>query len=335
MLAGTAGAVTATGITAMKSSNPDLIAAQRILTGLVKSCPARPIFWAVSLLRTPVGPQTLIASNVGGGAYLPEEVQLPSTVRLAALDPALPFGWAAQWMGWQSPSRILLDHFERLENVTAGVKMSALVTSELWPPRPDGVDNFAALRHEQIVASTGAPLTGGHRLTATDPALAARLAALDRGGDITTWVASEITGAVVRAALVSDPTGSPIAVEQDVAMLGLVASGQARVEHWEDYQRDIDQRGDGAVLMPEIHAPRDADESESSLNARMWYQHYYAIGRIAELVKCWAQQPVSVLNIAYCGVAAGFGGGVAAVVTELEARLTEWEVSQRGPVKTS
>ena len=58
---------------------------------------------------------------------------------------------------------------------------------------------------------------------------------------------------------------------------------------------------------------------------RMWYQHYYAMGRIAELVKLWAAQPISVLDIAYCGIAAGFGGVVAAVVAEIEIRLGEME----------
>ena len=48
--------------------------------------------------------------------------------------------------------------------------------------------------------SEAAPLTGLHRLSATDPALAARLAALDERGDITAWVGVMLTNAVMFAA---------------------------------------------------------------------------------------------------------------------------------------
>jgi hypothetical protein len=325
--AGGAGAVVAASRAGKSTSvaptqaNPDLDAAQRVLAGLVKACPARPIFWAVSVLRTPVGPQTLIAGSVGGGAYLPPEVSLPSTVGLAVLDPALPSGWAAAWMGWQCPLAILVDHYERVAKVVAGVTVSAMVTSELWPSPPDCGGDFLAVRHEDLVTSTAPPLAGGHRLAATDPALAARLTALDQGGDITNFVAAQLTRAVWTAAAQPDDTGLPIAVKEDADILELVAIGAATPEDWANYRREVERRADGAVMMPEIHAPRDADDSPGSVTARMWYRHYYASGRIAELVSCWASQPVSILDIAYCGVAAGFGALATAVVAELEKRL--------------
>jgi hypothetical protein len=311
------------GAAPRKRVNPDLLSAQRVLAGLVKACPARPIFWAVSVLRTPVGPQTLIAGSVGGGGYLPPEVCVPSTVRLAVLDSALPSGWASAWMGWQCPLDILVDHYERVAKVVAGVTVSAMTTSELWPKRPECGGDFSAVRHEELVLSTASPLVGGHRLTATDPALAARLMALDRGGDITNFVAAQLTRAVWTAAAQPDATGLSIAVNEDADILALVAEGAARRDHWDSYRRDVERRADGAVMMPEIHAPRDADDSPGSVNARMWYRHYYARGRVAEMVTSWASQPVSILDIAYCGVAAGFGAVIAAVVTELEKRLAE------------
>jgi hypothetical protein len=309
--------------TATKRVNPDVEAAQRVLAGLVKACPTRPIFWAVSVLRTPVGPQTLIACSVGGGAYLPAEVSVPSTVRLAVLDPSLPADWAAEWMGWQSPLAILVDHYERVTKVVAGVTVSAMTTSELWPTAPECGGDFAAVRHEELVTSAAPPLVGGHRLTATDPALAARLTALDRGGDVTNFVAAQLTRAVWIAGSQPDDTGMPIAVKEDADLLGLVAQGAATREHWEDYRRDVERRAEGAVMMPETHAPRDADDSPGSVTARMWYRHYYAQGRIAEMVTCWESQPVSLLDLAYCGVAAGFGAVIAAVVTELEKQLAQ------------
>jgi hypothetical protein len=36
-----------------------------------------------------------------------------------------------------------------------------------------------------------------------------------------------------------------------------------------------------------------------------------------------ASQPISIADVAYCAVAAGFGSTVAVVVTELERRLSE------------
>lgn len=326
--AGGAGSVIPAGKAAKSTSaatkkrvNPDLAAGQRVLAGLVKACQARPIFWAVSILRTPAGPQTMIANSVGGGAYLPPEVSVPSTVRMAVLDPALPPGWAASWMGWQSPLAILVDHFERIAKVVEGVTVSVMMTSELWPTPPDCGGDFKAVRHEDLLMSTALPLVGEHRLTATDPALAARLTALDQGGDITNFVAAQLTRAVWTAAAQPDDTGSPMAVNEDADILGLVAESAAGPEDWDNYQRDVERRADGAVMMPEIHAPRDADDSPGSVTARMWYRHYYARGRIAELVTCWASQPVSILDIAYCGVAAGFGAVIAAVVAELEMGL--------------
>ncbi|OMC13508.1 hypothetical protein [Mycobacterium sp. SP-6446] len=301
--------------------NPDMASAQRVLAGLAKACPTRPIFWAVSVLRTPMGPQTVIAGSVGGGGYLPPEVSVPSTVRLAVLDPELPSGWAAAWMGWQSPLAILVDHYERVRKTIAGVEVSAMTTSELAPRRPECGCDFSAVSHEQLMVSTEPPLAGAHRLTATDPALAARLTVLDRGGDITNFVAAQLTRAVWTAAAQPDDTGLPVAIQQDADILALVAEGAAQSEHWDDYHRGVERYADGAVMMPEIHSPRDADDSPASATARMWYRHYFARGRIAELVSCWSKQPVSLLDIAYCGVAAGFGAVISAVATDLEQGL--------------
>jgi hypothetical protein len=249
-------------------------------------------------------------------------MSVPSTIRLAVLDPALPSDWAAAWMGWQSPLAILVDHYERVAKVVTGVTVSAMVTSELWPSPPDCGGDFLAVRHEELVTSTAPPLLGGHRLTATDPALAARLMALDQGGDITIMVGAQLTRGIWVAAAQPDDTGLPIAVKEDADMLGSVSESKAGRELWENYRRDVERRDDGAVLMPEIHAPRDADDSAASVTARMWYRHYYARGRIAEMVTCWESSPVSIRDVAYCGVAAGFGAVVAAVVTELEKGLS-------------
>ena len=179
------------------------------------------------------------------------------------------------------------------------------------------------MKHEELIRADVSPLTGSHRLTAADPALAARLSRLDRGGDVTAWVGSVLSSAVIRAGMEPDATGSAIAVQEDAEMLGMMAKGTAMPQDWKSYDEQVDRRGDGAVMMPEIYAPRDADDSPSTQHARLWYQHFFAMGRIAELVKVWASQPVNVLDVANCGIAAGFGAVVAAVVAEIEKRLAE------------
>ena len=281
------------------------------------------MFWAVSVLRTPVGPQTMIANSVGGGAYLPTEVRLPSTVRLAALDPALPAGWAAAWMGWQAPSAILVDHFERLRYVTAGVRVSAIATSELWPRRPDCGGDFIGVRYEELLRSNVSPLTGAHRLAATDPALAVRLSEFLRGGNerLKNWVAVALTRAIVAAAAEHrDGTSQLVIAPADTAILDSMSKtlGSPPESVWQEYEKDVATRDNSALVMPEIYAPRDADDSPSSQHARLWYEHYYRASRIVEMVMCWKAVPPEVLDIAYCGITAGFGGAVAAAVSEME-----------------
>ena len=106
--------------------NPDLLLAQRVIGGLVRGCENWPslIAWAVSVVNTPVGSQIIIASSAGGGGYVPPTVVLPLTARLAVCDPALPFGWAARWMGCQKPSKILADHFELFRKIFTPISIT-------------------------------------------------------------------------------------------------------------------------------------------------------------------------------------------------------------------
>ena len=117
--------------------NPDLLLAQQILAGLVRGTDACPetfnggfVHWAVSVLRTAAGDvHTVVASSLGGGAYVPSGVYVPVAVRLASLDPVLPWGWAQRFMGWQSGADIVAAHADELAARTPGVRRSALATS--------------------------------------------------------------------------------------------------------------------------------------------------------------------------------------------------------------
>jgi hypothetical protein len=187
--------------------NPDLLLAQRVLGGLVRGCedwPA-PIAWAVGVVKTLLGSQVVIASSLGGGAYVPSTIFLPSTARLAVADPALPFGLAQRWMGCQKPSKILVDHFEQLSKRVAGAEISAMVTTELWPQAPAGVSDFLGVQHRQALGMVSvAPSLDGahqHRLTALDPGLAQRVSSIDSiGGHVSAYAAAQLTAAVMQAA---------------------------------------------------------------------------------------------------------------------------------------
>jgi hypothetical protein len=313
---------------AQQDGNPDLTAALRVLADVVRGTHAsgelQVISWAVGVLRTPVGPQMVIANSVGGGGYIPARVFLPATAHLAVLDPALPMGWAEQLMGCPSPVRILAAHAEQLSEVVAGVSVSAIATSELYPRRP-GISDFAMLATKDILEASGEPprLDGAHlhRLTVVDPGLARRVAALDRGGEFSMFAAAHVTRAVMEVAFAADETGQPLANREDGEILEAVNAGTADAGRWQAYQAFVRAREGGAVLLPEIHAPQDFDRSAVSVQSRMFYRHFYRMGRVAELVNCWRVRPVSLSELVYCGAAAGAGGQVGAVVTALEQQM--------------
>lgn len=313
-------------------ANPDIAMATRVLAGLVRgSQPVgevlqSPVSWAVAVLRTPTGPQTVVASSVGGGGYVPVTVFLPVTVRLAVADSALPIGWAGEWMGSQQPSAILAAHFERLSEVVSGVRVSAIVTSEMWPKRPRCGGDFVAVRQIDILQALAEPpvLDAGHqhRLAATDLALTSRLASLGRSftPDVaqraTAELAVRLTESVLRAASEPDETGQRLCGPAEEKLWQAIRSNTIGESDWSAWASGLDT----AVQVPEMHAPRDPGSSAESVNARMWYRHYYRAGRVAELLSCWdSRRPsMGVWDVAYCGVAAGFGSEVASAVAEVE-----------------
>lgn len=328
MVAGGSGAATASGLASVSSMNPDMVTARQVLEGLVKGSledNADLIVWAVSVLRTPAGPQTVVASSVGGGAYIPPRVFPPVTARLATADRTLPIGWAAQWMGWKSPVDIVIDHAQRFMKVAAGVRLSAIATCDLMATRParQVVEDFVTVHPRDILLSAGpAPGLDGshhHRLTALDPGVAARIAPFNRRDDKRLELAAGLTAAVIRAAMDRDETGKPLANDHDAQILDAVSRGVATAEDWQRYDEHVKVREDGGVALPSVHGPRDVDESDASRKQRSFYSHLYRVGRIVELVKCWQHaEHVNVADVAYCGVAAGYAPVVMATLATLE-----------------
>lgn len=329
VLAGGAGSGSAMGGVAGSVSevSADMLLVQRVLGGLVRGCefwPA-PIAWAVGMVKTPVGSQVVVANSVGGGGYLPPRVFLPSTARLAVVDPALPFGWAQRWMGCQRPSKILADHVVQLSKRVAGASISAMVTTEVWPVAPAGVGEFVGVQHRQALGMlSAAPVLDGahqHRLTALDPGLAQRVSVVDAGGDVSVWAAAQVTAAVIQAAAQPDATGEQLVTADEVSVLQAVHRGAADEMTWNAYDQAADQRHNGALVAPDSHAPLDHDESELTESLTRWYRHYYQCGRIVEMVRAWKASPPPLAEIAYCGVQAGFGSVVTAMISGIEQQL--------------
>lgn len=321
-----AGSTAASAAAAGDETNPDLATATAVLEGLVRGTNANDDLvyseWAVAVTHTGSGPVTVIASSIGGGAYLPAAVVVPVGVRVAVVDPALPMGWAAQFMGWQHPVDIVLAHAQALSERTAGVRISAVATTDAFGPRPkDGAD-FAAVTVREILGRPGSPpvLDGAHqhRLATVDPALAQRISALDRGGDVATALTSDLSVAVVRAAQEhTRPDGTALVHDEDVRVL--LAVGNRESVDWGEHFRAVEARDGRAIVMPEAAAkPIDLDDAEVSVAIRARYAGFYIAGRIVELVRCWRHSPPSVLDIAYCGVMAGAGAAVAGVVASWE-----------------
>ncbi|MFP1155370.1 hypothetical protein ACK280_25335 [Mycobacterium sherrisii] len=310
--------------------NPDLLTAQRILAGLVHGSEQSRmlVIWAVAVLKMPEGQQIVIANNLGSGGYLPPTVYLPSSAKLAVNDPTLPIGWAADWWGCQFPSKILVEYVDRIRKTVAGVRVSALVTTELWvqPPTDWTGGDFVGMQHRDamLLVSEAPKLDAAHqhRLATIDPALAQRVQKLD-DGHISLWAAGHITVAVIKAAWgTPDKTGMRLVTDDDRDILQAVNEGRASADRWAEYEGAVvrrDKAANGALTMPSMHAPQDNDGSAAAGNAIVFYRHYFQIGRMIDLVRCWKLTPAPHLaELVYCGIMAGFGPVVAQTIAAIE-----------------
>ncbi|SKF37389.1 putative methyl-accepting chemotaxis sensory transducer [Mycobacteroides abscessus subsp. massiliense] len=278
--------------------NQDLILAQQIITELVRADPASPIEWAVSILRSQVGTHIFVASNVAGGIYLPRNVFLPTTVKLAALDPALPIGWYSKWIGWPNPMEILADHYHRTLATIRGVRCSAMATSRPLSRPVDAGIPWAFINRLELPPGSAATLDAAHqhRLTATDASLAARIAGMDPS--------QHTPLAVVITQQVLGQNGMPGAAESDArdsAILDKVSKGAVTEEDWQTYLEEAYQ----ADLEPALHAPLSTDDSDITMREKANYKAFYMSARVKELVSCWAQLPPSIFDIAYTALCAG------------------------------
>lgn len=278
--------------------NQDLLLAEQIVTELVRADPSSPVEWAVSVLRTQIGTQIFVASNVAGGIYLPRTVFLPTTVKLAALDPALPIGWYSKWIGWPNPMEILGDHYHRTLATIRGVRCSAMATSRPLSRPIDAGIPWAFINRLELPPGGPAHLDAAHqhRLTATDASLAARIASMDPNHH--TPLAVEITQQVLGR---NGLPGAAVSDTRDAEILDKVGKGSVTDEEWQTYLEEAYQ----ADLEPALHAPLSTDDSDITMREKANYKAFYQAARVKELVSCWAQLPPSIFDIAYTALCAG------------------------------
>lgn len=325
VMAGSSGAATAASLPEPDVS-ADLLLARQVLDGLVRGTDAAWntvdsgfVNWAVAVVRTQLGAQLVIASSAGGGVYVPASVFVPTTARLAPIDPALPWSWASGFLGWRRPADLLTAHADALTDRVSGVVRSALVTTAEGP-RPAGWQDFETVTLRSILHSPGSvPVLDGehqHRLATIDPALAQQIAAVGTGPEAIP-VAAVITRGVVEAAVATaaavGPDGpvrgadGPIHVAESADLAFLNELSQGTPVDWDSHDSEVAQRHDGNATSPHMNGPLDLDDSKASLDQRLLYMAFYRTALIAELIRFW-RQPTSpaLADIVYCAVAAGF-----------------------------
>lgn len=329
LVTGSSGA--SAGAAAMDSEpSAELLLARRVLDGLVRGTEVREdllnggfVQWAVSVVHLPSGPWVSIASSVGGGAYVPPGVFIPSSAHLAVFDKLLPLNWATRFMGVEAPVAVLAAHAEELSEREPGARRSALVTTELGAGRPAGWADFEVVRAVDILHTPGeAPGVGGgylHRLAVVNDSLSAKAQTITQHG-YAEYAAGALTEGVVAAAgqmpgLMTGLDGQEARlIEQYDLESVLEPLRRGEQVDWDAHHQHVIARHNAAVLHPSMAgAVLDADDSEVSRASQQVYMHFYRAGLMVELLRCWREQPPSLPDLVYCAWIGGFGHVVDAV----------------------
>lgn len=302
-----------TSTVAPKPVNQDLQLAEHIVQLLVRSDLSSPVEWAVSVIRTAAGAQVLVASNVAGGSYIPRHIFLPTPVKLAAYDPALPIGWFKKWFGWGNPMDILSDHYQRTLIAVRGARATAMATSRPLSRPADPNVPWTFVNRNELPPGPGTRPDGAHqhRLTAHDPALAAQIRNLNPQQQFQLAVA--VTKSVITMTV--GPDALPTADKTDTDMLDKVSAGTATNADWTAYKalvRDAD-------LEPALHAPQSDDDSENTRRERVQYESTFMRARVKEMISYWETMPPNVHEVAYNALAVKHN--VAGTLAALQASL--------------
>lgn len=286
-----------TSMQAPKPVNQDLQLAEHIVQLLIRSDVSSPVEWAVSVIRTSTGPQVYVASNIAGGTYIPSHIFLPTPVKLAAYDHALPVGWFKKWFGWSNPMDILSDHYQRTLIAVRGARATAMATSRPLSPPADPNVPWTYVNRLELPPGPGTRPDGAHqhRLTAHDPALAAQIRNLHPQQQLQLAVA--VTKSVITMTM--GPDGQPAADKTDTDMLDKVSAGTATSTDWTVYKA----AAAAADLEPALHAPQSHDDSENSRRERVQYESTFLRARVKEMITYWETMPPNVFEVAYAALA--------------------------------
>ncbi|SKO13575.1 putative methyl-accepting chemotaxis sensory transducer [Mycobacteroides abscessus subsp. bolletii] len=302
-----------TSMQAPKPVNQDLQLAEHIVQLLIRSDVSSPVEWAVSVIRTATGPQVYVASNVAGGTYIPSHIFLPTPVKLAAYDHALPVGWFKKWFGWSNPMDILSDHYQRTLIAVRGARATAMATSRPLSRPADPNVPWAYVNRNELAPGPGTRPDGAHqhRLTAHDPALVAQIRNLNPQQQFQLAVA--VTKSVITMTI--GPDGQATADKTDTDMLDKVSAGTATNADWTAYKalvRDAD-------LEPALHAPQSDEDSENARRERVQYASTFKRARVKEMISYWETMPPNVYEVAYNALAVEHN--VAGTLAALQASL--------------
>lgn len=302
-----------TSTVAPRPVNQDLQLAEHIVQLLVRSDLSSPVEWAVSVIRTAAGAQVFVASNVAGGSYIPRHIFLPTPVKLAAYDPALPIGWFKKWFGWANPMDILSDHYQRSLIAVRGARATAMATSRPLSRPADPNVPWTFVNRNELPTGPGTRPDGAHqhRLTAHDPALAAQIRNLNPQQQFQLAVA--VTKSVIT--LTVGPDGLPTAGKPDTDMLDKVSAGTATSTDWTAYKAAVRD----ADLEPALHAPQSDDDSENTRRERVQYESTFMRARVKEMISYWGTMPPNVHEVAYNALAVKHN--VAGTLAALQASL--------------
>jgi hypothetical protein len=282
--------------------------------------------WAVAIADVVGGTYAIVASSAGDGGYIPPGVVLPTTARLAIYDPSLPRGWAGdRFLGWQHPADVIEAYCTEIRDRVYRFDIRATASNDPSPRRPRcggswmPVDTLSILRRQ---AEPVNPHDGQHqhRLKATDELLWSRLQTLvdsakpELREQRQRSLAVAITDAVMCAAAESHNSLPPLALPSDEKLWGAVKSGAVIDETWRTWLAESNTTRE----LPETYQPLDLDDSAVAQNARLFYGHHYRSARLAELLTHWYAPTVSLADIAYCGLAGGFGQQMAEALARAE-----------------
>ncbi|MBV8348941.1 MAG: hypothetical protein JOZ49_15870 [Mycolicibacterium sp.] len=277
------------------------------------------------------GTHAIIASSAGDGGYVPPNVFLPSTSRLAIHDPSLPRDWhAGRFLGWQHPCDTIEGWFTEIRDQVYRLDVKATATNDSQAARRPRVGGSWAAVHTLQILRRPCPIDPAdgahqHRLAATDAGcwsrLQAMMAASGTPEQLHRHLAVAVTDAVMTAAAQTNSSLPPLALPSDEKLWTAIKSGTATDETWRTW---LDESNTVRELAPETYQPLDLDDSAVSRNARLFYGHHFRSARIAELLHCWHPAiHADVADAIYCGLTAGFPDEIARAIEDVNRRSTK------------